>query len=37
MPAKPPEIIDWYAGWSPSTGWVIVGVPNVPFPTPSKG
>jgi hypothetical protein len=37
IPAKPPEIFDWYAGWSPSTGWVVVGVPNVPFPTPSKG
>jgi hypothetical protein len=30
-----PKIIDWHAGWSLRTGWVIVGVPNVPFPTPS--
>jgi hypothetical protein len=36
MPAEPPQIIDWYAGWSEDSGWVIVGVPNVPAPTPSK-
>jgi hypothetical protein len=36
MPAEPPQIIDWYAGWSEETGWVIVGIPNVPAPTPSK-
>jgi hypothetical protein len=36
IPAKPPEIIDWHAGWSEETGWVIVGVPNVPAPTPSQ-
>jgi hypothetical protein len=35
-PAEPPEIIDWHAGWSAETGWVIVGIPNVPAPTPSK-
>jgi hypothetical protein len=34
-PAEPPQIIDWHAGWSEETGWVIVGVPNVPAPTPS--
>jgi hypothetical protein len=31
-----PKIIDWYAAWSENTGWVVVGVPNVPAPTPSK-
>jgi hypothetical protein len=36
LPAKPPEIIDWHAGWSESTGWVLIGIPNVPAPTPSK-
>jgi hypothetical protein len=35
-PAKPPEIIDWHAAWSPATGWIVVGIPNVPAPTPSK-
>jgi hypothetical protein len=34
-PAKPPEIIDWHAGWSEETGWVVIGIPNVPAPTPS--
>ena len=36
IPAEPPQIIDWHAGWSEETGWVLVGVPNVPAPTPSK-
>jgi hypothetical protein len=36
LPAEPPKIIDWHAGWSESTGWVIVGIPNVPAPTPSQ-
>jgi hypothetical protein len=35
-PAKPPEIIDWHAAWSPATGWIVVGIPNVPAPTPSR-
>lgn len=35
---KPPagSLIDWKAVWSPSTGWIVVGVPNVPHPAPSK-
>jgi hypothetical protein len=28
--------IDWKTVWSPSTGWVVVGVPSGPSPTPSK-
>jgi hypothetical protein len=35
-PAEKPEILDWHAGWSIRTGWVIFAVPNVPAPTPSK-
>jgi hypothetical protein len=35
-PAEAPDIIDWHAGWSASTGWIVVGVPNVPAPAPSK-
>jgi hypothetical protein len=35
-PATPPEgPIDWKTAWSPQTGWIVVGVPNVPVPTPS--
>lgn len=29
--------IDWQVAWSPATGWIVVGVPNVPVPTPSAG
>jgi hypothetical protein len=28
--------IEWMAAWSPATGWVVVGVPQGPHPTPSK-
>jgi hypothetical protein len=35
IPAEPPKIISWYAAWSDRTGWVLVGIPNVPAPTPS--
>jgi hypothetical protein len=39
-PILPPDperqkIIEWYAGWTLRTGWVVVGIPNVPAPTPS--
>jgi hypothetical protein len=36
LPAEPPKIIDWHAAWTPSTGWIVVGIPNVPAPTPSQ-
>jgi hypothetical protein len=29
-------LVEWKVGWSPNTGWVVVGVPNVPHPVPSK-
>src|SRR4029077_8079553 len=46
-PDLPPEIpppngggspipIDWKTGWTEETGWIVVGVPTVPHPTPSK-
>lgn len=31
----PPGPIDWKVAWTPDTGWVVVGVPNVPHPVPS--
>jgi hypothetical protein len=39
-PNLPPEIpdagpIDWKVGWTATTGWIVVGVPNAPVPTPS--
>jgi hypothetical protein len=30
------RLLDWKAGWSPETGWVVVGVPEFKHPTPSK-
>jgi hypothetical protein len=30
-----PKLIEWTIGWSEETGWVVVGTPNVPAPTPS--
>jgi hypothetical protein len=33
-PVQPP--IEWKAVWHPEEGWMVVGVPNVPHPTPSS-
>lgn len=32
-PSTPP--ITWKPVWTPSDGWVVVGIPNVPHPSPS--
>jgi hypothetical protein len=39
-PDLPPTLpdsrpIDWKTAWTPSTGWVVVGIPSGPTPTPS--
>jgi hypothetical protein len=39
-PGLPPELPDlgpikWLTGWTPQTGWVVVGIPNLPHPAPS--
>lgn len=38
-PGKPPEPIqppiEWKVVWHPTEGWMVVGVPNVPHPSPS--
>jgi hypothetical protein len=33
----PPEQvpIEWKTAWTPQTGWIVVGIPTVPVPTPS--
>lgn len=43
LPELPPSTggdnqrpIEWKAGWSPATGWVVVGIPTGPTVTPSK-
>ena len=33
MPEGP---VDWKAAWTPTTGWIVVGFPTGPSPTPSK-
>jgi hypothetical protein len=30
-------MIEWKTAWSPQTGWVVMGLPQVPHPTPSAG
>jgi hypothetical protein len=46
-PNLPPEIpppdgggspikVEWVTGWTPLTGWVVVGIPTDPHPTPSR-
>ena len=35
VPALPGKI-DWKYGWTPQTGWIVVGIPVGPIPTPSK-
>jgi hypothetical protein len=40
QPPLPPVIndrpVEWKVAWSPATGWIVVGIPTVPVPTPSK-
>ena len=37
-PGEVPEgPIDWKAAWTPTTGWIVIGVPTGPHVTPSKG
>jgi hypothetical protein len=37
-PEPPPgsPVIEWKIVWTPATGWVVVGLPTGPTPTPSK-
>lgn len=36
---EPPagSLISWKVVWTPNTGWIVIGVPNVPHPVPSGG
>jgi hypothetical protein len=34
-PAPAGTLIEWKSAWSPTTGWIVVGVPNVPHPAPA--
>lgn len=33
---EPVKIIEWKTAWTPQTGWIVVGVPQVPHPAPAK-
>jgi hypothetical protein len=37
LPAEVPDLgpVDWKAAWTPQTGWVVIGIPTGPVPTPS--
>jgi hypothetical protein len=35
MPSPDNRPIEWKSGWTQATGWVVVGVPSGPHPTPS--
>jgi len=35
LPGEPKKMVEWKTAWSPTTGWVVVGVPTVPVPTPA--
>lgn len=30
------KLIEWKTAWTPSTGWIVVGIPQVPHPAPAK-
>lgn len=36
----PPQIpagpVDWKPVWTPDQGWMVIGIPNVPHPAPSR-
>ena len=37
LPEEIPEgPINWKVGWTAQTGWVVVGIPQFPMPTPSR-
>jgi hypothetical protein len=36
MPPPDSRPIDWRTAWTPITGWVVIGMPSGPTPTPSE-
>jgi|SRR5580765_6023724 len=38
LPPEVPDIgpVDWKTAWTPQTGWVVIGIPTGPVPTPSS-
>jgi len=35
MPDGDNRPVEWKVAWFPETGWIVVGIPKVPVPTPS--
>lgn len=35
IPIPPGTLVTWTPIWTPGQGWQVVGIPNVPHPTPS--
>jgi hypothetical protein len=35
LPPPDSRPIDWKTAWTPTTGWIVIGVPSGPAPTPS--
>ena len=35
LPAPDNRPIEWKTAWTPTTGWIVIGVPQGPAPTPS--
>lgn len=33
----PQRLVEWRTAWTQATGWVIIGIPQVPVPVPSAG
>lgn len=31
----PQKLVEWRTAWTPATGWIIVGIPQVPVPSPA--
>jgi hypothetical protein len=35
LPPPDERPIEWKTAWTPQTGWIVVGIPTGPTPTPS--
>lgn len=33
---QPVKLVEWRTAWTQNTGWIVVGIPQVPHPAPSR-
>lgn len=33
----PVKLVEWRTAWTQNTGWIVVGIPQVPHPAPADG